>query len=250
MNERTKNYLGGAIILALLAFAYAIVSYANTFSRSIDPGSLRSFSVSGEGKVVAVPDVAQFAFSVITEGGTDIAKLQKENTDKVNRAIDFVKSKGVGAKDIRTESYNLSPRYQQYGCPRTGGPCPPAEIVGYTISQTVSVKIRDFAKIGETLAGVVENGANTVSQLDFTIDDPTEVQNSARAEAIEKAKAKASAIAKAGGFRVGKLLSINEGGGYPPVPYYDKFGRGGGLESAGIAIAPTIEPGSQDVVVN
>lgn len=249
MTEKVKNYLGVAIIIALLAFAFAVLSYVNAYSKSIEPSSFRSFSASGEGKVVAIPDVAKFTFSVITEGGTDIAKLQKENTDKVNKAITFIKSKGIEAKDIKTESYNLNPRYQYFSCPKAGGPCPPAEVVGYTITQTLSVKIREFSKIGEVLSGVIQNGANSASELNFTIDDPTEVQNKARAEAIMKAKAKAKAIAEAGEFRIGRLLSINEGGYYPPI--YEKFGRGGDFAGVEAALpVPTIEPGSQDVIVN
>ena len=247
--EKVKQYQGIAVILALVAFAYGAVSYVSTYSKTIEPGTYRSFSVSGEGKMVAVPDVAMFTFQIITEGGKDLAVLQKTNTEKANQALVFVKSKGVDAKDIRTEGYAVNPRYQNYAC--RVGVCPPAEIVGYTVSQTVSVKIRDFAKIGDVLAGVVQNGANSVSQLDFTIDDRTMVENEAREEAIAKAKAKAEAIARAGGFRLGRLLSIGEGG--YPGPIYQKYGRGGDAV-AGIAytesMAPLIEPGSQDVYVN
>ena len=64
--------------------------------------------------------MAQFTFNIITEGGKDISKIQKENTDKANKAISFIKSKGVEAKDIKTQNYNLEPRYQYYSCnPRT-----------------------------------------------------------------------------------------------------------------------------------
>ncbi|MBI4094576.1 MAG: SIMPL domain-containing protein [Candidatus Liptonbacteria bacterium] len=201
----------------------------------------------GEGKVVAVPDVARFTFSTITQGGLDIAALQAENTSKVNKAIAFVKSNGVDAKDIRTESFNLEPRYQYFSCPRTGGPCPPPEIVGYTARQTVSIKVRDFAKIGALLSGVVENGANSVSQLSFTIDDPFAVENEARAEAIAKAQEKAKAVARAAGFRIGRLISVDEG--YTPIfRTFDKA-EALGFGGAAPAAAPSIEPGSQEVMV-
>ncbi len=255
MKETTKNYLGVAIIISILIVAFSSWSFVRSYSRSIEPSSFRSFVVSGEGEVVAVPDVAEFTFSVITQGGTDIASLQKTNTDKTNTAIDFVKSEGVDAKDIKTQSYNLEPRYQYYDCssvyledgrPR---PCPPPEIVGYTVTQTVLVKVRDFSKAGGILGGVVDAGANSVSQLNFTIDDDEKVLAEAREEAIEKAKEKAEAIAEAAGFSVGRLLSISESGVYPRAVYYAKdmvYGMGGGEAAA----APSIEPGSQEVTVN
>lgn len=250
--DKPKIYLGTALVVAVFLFAAGYLCYVNVYSKSIQPSSYRSFLVSGEGKVTAIPDVAQFTFSVISQGKKDIAVLQKENTDKTNQVITFLKDQKIDEKDIKTQNYNLEPRYQYYDCTRPGlvgsaSPCPPPEIVGYTITQTVSVKIRDFGKIGKVVGGVVENGANVVSQLSFTINDPTSIENQAREKAIAQAREKAKLVAKAGGFRVGRLISIDEG----YVPYY-AYGLGAGdikLESAPSA-TPTIEPGSQEVIVN
>ncbi len=245
-----KQYTLMSVGVAALILSIASWSYANTYSKTIEPGSFRSFSVSGEGKVVAVPDVAKFSFSVITQGGKNLGDLQKQNIEKMNKAITYIKDQGVADKDIKTESFNVDPRYQYYGC-KDGGSCPPAEIVGYTVTQSVGVKVRDFEKAGDILSGVVQNGANNVSGLQFTIDDPSSVMAKAREQAIEKAKEKAEQIADAGGFSVGRLLGISEGG-YQPV--YDSYLRNAKVSMAeslgGGAPAPSIEAGSQDVVVN
>src|SRR3989344_1775057 len=253
MSDKIKNYLNIAIIVAILAVGSSAIVYANAFRTSIKPDSYRSFSVSAEGKSVSIPDVAFFTFGVVTEGGIDIAKLQKENTEKINKAIAFLKSLKVDQKDIKTENYNLSPRYEYASCPRnTFGEsvsCPPPKIVGYTINQTIAVKIRNFENIGGALSGIVTNGANSVSSLNFQIDDPVKVQNEAREEAIARAKEKARSIARAGDFRLGRLISIEEGFGGPvPMRFEAKaldvgFGSGGGEE-------PQIEPGSQETRVS
>ena len=171
---------------------------------------------------------------------------------KADGSIDFVKSQGVEPKDIKTLNYNLDPQYQYFSCPRPlageAKPCPPPEIVGYKINQTVQVKVRDFAKIGVILSGVVDKGANNVSQLSFTIDDPTKLQDSAREQAISKAREKAKLVAKAGDFKVGRLLGIDEGFGQVPLYKYtsavsESFGVGG------TAPTPSIEPGSQEISV-
>ncbi|MEK7147165.1 MAG: SIMPL domain-containing protein [Patescibacteria group bacterium] len=250
MSEKIKNYLGIAVIITLLVLSGSAWFLIKTYSRSIEPSSFRSFSVSAEGKITALPDVAQFTFSIITQGGTNIAELMKENTKKVNAAIDFVKSLGVEQKDVKTQNYNLEPRYQYFSCPRDEvAACPPAEIAGYTITQTVLVKIRDFAKIGDLLAGVIKNGANSVSQLSFTIDDQTVLQDQAREQAIEKAKERAKKIAKAGGFRLGRLLSIDENVAYPYITPLS-FGMAAEQGIAKSLPSPTIEPGSQEITVN
>lgn len=250
MNVYVKNILGGALGILLVVLMYVTITWVDSYAKSHEPSTYRSFSVTAEGKVVAVPDVAEFNFTVITEGGRDISKLQKENTDKTNAAIAYVKSFDVDEKDIRTSRYSINPRYTYYSCPENGGPCPPPTITGYTVEQGVAVKVRNFDNAGKIIAGVVDHGANSVSQLNFTIDDLTQYQDQARQEAITKAQRKAEMIADAADFRIGKLLTITEG--TTPVyarsyGYDDSYAFG--LESEKAAPAPVIEPGSAEIKI-
>lgn len=260
MDTRLKNSLGAIGIIAIAILAYAGFIYARAYAQSIQPASFRSFAVSGEGKVTAIPDIAQFTFGVVTQGGKDVAAAQKQNTEKMNAIIEFIKSQGVDVKDIKTEQFSIDPRYQYYDCSQRvvmiGGaeprPCPPPDIVGYTVTQNATVKIRDFAKIGDIMGALTQKGANSVSQLSFTIDDKVKIETEAREAAIKQAQEKAKAIAESGDFRIGKLLSIDESGG--PVPYY-AYGMGGDMMKsarmeAAAPVAPTIEPGSQEVKIN
>ncbi|MEK7203670.1 MAG: SIMPL domain-containing protein [Patescibacteria group bacterium] len=250
MNNELKNL---AKVFLLFLFVIAVFWYVSAYSRSVVPE--RVFTVSGEGKVVTVPDVAEVSFGVLTEGGKNLTDLQKQNTEKINRIVSYLKEEGIDQKDIKTQYYNISPRYQYFSCPPGPlplrleaylelRPCPPSEIIGYSINQSVLVKVRDLNKAGDILSGVVERGANTVSGPNFTIDDPDALQNEAREKAIKKAKEKAKSLARAGGFRVGKLVSISEGFSGPiPLRFetLSKDGTGGG---------PSIEPGSQEVIIN
>jgi uncharacterized protein len=249
MDNKLKGYLGIAVAAAVFLFAFGYLAYVNSYSKSVEPSSYRSFSVSGEGKVTAIPDVAQFSFSVITEGDEDIAPLQEENVSATNKAIDFLKDQGVESKDIKTTNYNLEPKYETYSCPTIYSsvtPCPPAEIVGYTITQTVSVKVRDFTKIGKIVSGVVDAGANSVSSLSFDVDDSTALENQAKEEAIAQAREKAELVAKAGGFQIGRLLSLEDSYG----SYYYGYG-GSDLKAESVsASVPTIEAGSQEITAN
>ena len=243
-----KNYFGLVRSFLLFLFVIAVFWYVSAYSRSVVPE--RIFTVSGEGKVVAVPDIAQISIGVLTEGGKDLTNLQKQNTEKINRIISYLKEQGINEKDIKTEYYNISPRYSNIYCqpvilqayPEIIRPCPTTqEIIGYAINQNVSVKVRDLSKAGDILAGAVERGANNVSGPNFTIDDPVALQNEAREEAIKQAREKAKSIAKAGGFRVGKLVSIQEGFSFPSPIILKEAGIGGA--------GPSIEPGSQDILV-
>lgn len=250
MDKKIKNHLGIGALVSMVILAISSLIFANIYSKSIEPSSYRSFSVSGEGKIVAIPDVAQFTFSVITEGGKDIASLQQENTQKTNIAIALLKDNGIEDKDIKTANYSLQPRYQYFSCPigknSSPRPCPPPEIVGYSISQTVSVKIRNFEKAGEILSGVVQSGVNSVSELSFAIDDRAEIENQARQKAIAIAIKKAESTAQAGKFNLGKILSISENSS----PIFNQYNKSFGMvASENASIAPNIEPGSQEVTV-
>lgn len=241
MDSRIKNYLGVALIIGVLVFALAAWNYSRTF----EPSSFRSFTVSAEGKVSAVPDIAVFTFGVISEGGlAGLEGLKDENAKKVNAMIDYLKDQGVDKKDIKTLSFNVYPKYSSSRC--YVSPCPEPEIVGYTVSQMVEVKVRNLEDAGKLLSGVVDRGANNVSGLNFTIDKPDELENEARKEAFEKARDQAQAIAKAGGFRLGKLISIDEslfGKGLEIYARMEAGGLGGGTDLA-------IEPGEEEIRVN
>ncbi len=252
MDIRIQNSLGVSVIAVLLASIFGGFWYTKSF---LDTKAIqRTFQVQGEGKVVAVPDIAEISFIILTEGGKNISDLQKENTKKANAAIAFLKDSGIDEKDIKTQSYSVSPRYQYYSCPPviygTGEKgispesCPPSEIVGYSIQQTILVKVRDLNKTGDILSGIVASGSNNVYGPNFTIDDPNELQNEAREKAIAEAKERAKSIARAGGFRVGRLVAVQEGFITPwPMSVVafgaEKGGVGGGT--------PDIEPGSQEV---
>lgn len=251
MEQNLKKYLWVSIIIGIGAITVAALLYAAFFAwtsyESLDSFHLsRTFSVSADGKVTAVPDIAKFTASVISEGGKDLKMIQTKNTESVNKMIEFIKRNGVDGKDIKTVNYSVTPKYPYYNCQSLL--CPAPEISGYTVSQTIEIKIRDMLKTGDILGGIVRNGANSISQLSFAVDNPEKAEAEARAAAITKAKEKAVIVAKAGGFKIGKITSIYDSG---PVPYYgggfDGNGRTAGLETAS---APKVEPGSEEVKVS
>ena len=254
MDTKIRNYLGIALIVTVLITALSALNFSYSYSRSVDPLTAPNIRVTGEGKAVAVPDIAQFSFSVIAEGN-NIQQIQSDNVKKINQAIDYLKSEGVAKEDIETKSYDLQPRYEYSSCPLSpptpigeeSNVCPPPRVAGYTLSQTVAVKLRNFDKTGSILAGVAARGANSISQLSFTIDDRVKVESEARAKAIAQAKVKAEAAAQAAGVKLGRLLNISE---FTPYPSYgfEKGGMGGGMDKA-ITLAPQIEPGSDEITI-
>jgi len=207
---------------------------------------VRTISVNAEGKTTVKPDIAQFSFSVVTEG-PDLEKITSENNKQVADAIKFVKSEGVKSEDIKTTQYNLQPKYEYNKDQRK------SYISGYELTQTVFVKIRELDKnlgeVSKILGSLPELGINQISGVSFTVDDPDKFMNEARADAYARAKAKAEFMAKSAGVGLGRVININEYGS--PIVYnsYEKMGLGGaGMIAAPSAVAP-VEPGSEQLTI-
>ncbi|MEK7611806.1 MAG: SIMPL domain-containing protein [Patescibacteria group bacterium] len=243
---RSKNFFWVTLNLILLAAAIIIWKIL-IFGLPVFPDQ-HTITVSAEGKTVVSPDIASLSFSVVTEG-MDPKKIQTENTQKMNDAIAFIKAEGIEAKDIKTENYNLYPKYD-YLRESIQYPGGTQVLSGYRVMQTVRVKIRDFEKVPTILGALPGKGINQIDNLSFDVEDPDTFLNVAREEAFEKARAKAQAMAKANGVRIKRVVTFSEGSGGYPMYFKTEAAYGMGGSDAASVPSPTIEPGSQDVTVN
>ncbi|HOF50554.1 MAG TPA: SIMPL domain-containing protein [Candidatus Colwellbacteria bacterium] len=236
-----KNYKVKMILsLSLVILVFAGVFALTEWGKSLTPA--RTITVSADSKVAIAPDLAEISFSVITEG-TNPTLIQTQNTTKMNAAIQYVKEKGIEAKDIKTSNYNLQPKYEYDRITRT------TYISGYTLTQTAIVKIRDLSRIAEIVAGLPGLGVNEISSVRFSIEDPDKFLADTRKEAFEKAFDKAKAMASMNRVSLGKVVGFSESTG--SYVRYDYALEKAPLASMGGAAAPTptIEPGSEEITV-
>jgi len=186
-----------------------------------------TIQVSGHGEVEATPDIATFTFSVVSDKST-VAAAQADATAKQNAVDAYLKSAGIAEKDIQTSGYSVYPQYDYNNGTQT--------FRAYEVRQSTTVKVRDVAKAGDVLSGVVSKGITEVSGPTLTFDNPQAPQNDARTKAIADAKQKADELAKELGVSVVRVVSFNESGGSAPgpIPYAQKAyaGMGGGADSS------------------
>ena len=240
--ESLKKYFWYFLNLFLIVLVILGMFSMSALRRYIDStSSNRTISVSAEGKTVVTPDIAKINFSVVTEGA-DTVKISDENIKKMNKAIDFIKAEGVESKDIQTAGYNLSPRYEYDEDKRK------SFISGYTLTQTVYVKIRDFSKISSVLGALPGFGINDISSLSFDVENQDEFLKAARDQAFEKAFAKAKEMARQNGVKIKRVITFNENQNNYPI-YAKAYGMGG-IAAESAAMVPTIEAGSQEITVN
>ena len=244
LKNKYFTWLSVAVVAMLFLFlgSATINQLSKADTSSID--SRNTITVSGSGEAVAVPDIATFSFSVTKEEKTS-AEAQKITTDISNKILDAIKKNGVAEKDIKTTNYSLYPKYDypRVVCPAIyPSTCPGAKevLMGYEISQTFEVKIRDIEKVGQIVSGATEAGATNINGPTFGVDKEGDVIAKARNEAIEKAQEKAKSIAKGLGVRLVRIVAFNENENSYGIPMMNKtFGMGG----ADAVSAPQIPAG-------
>lgn len=248
MDNLLKNLLyftvSGFLVAVVIFTAMGKFSWDSFTVYTQDQGEeMRTITVAGEGSVFVKPDVASVNLAVITEGKT-VEKVSDENNVKMKAIVAAVKELGIDEADIKTTNYNLSPRYNYDTYP--------AKIEGYTLSQNITVKIRDLGKVEDVIAASTNAGANRMDSLNFMVDDEDQFMSEARELAVEEAKAKAAEIEDTVGISLGDIIGYRDlSNNYVPPVYYEKAmyadsAMGGGLRADDLAI----ESGSQEIVSN
>ena len=160
----------------------------------------------------------------------------------MNNVIEAVKNAGVEEKDLKTTNFSIYPRYE------FPEPARKRILVGYEVSQSLQVKIRELEKAGQVIQEATNVGSNQVDDLAFTIDNEDELRKQAREEAIKEAKDKAKEIAKELGVNLVRIINFNENTFSPgSIEFMRAQSGGGGIGGAG---APQIETGENKIESN
>lgn len=230
---KENRYLVWAGIITMFFLSVYLITSTDKAVNDYSGASTVSFT--GEGKVLAKPDVGIASLSILTDGATSKA-AQDQNNKRSAAVVDFLKKNGVEEKDIRTTGYNIYPQYAY--------PSSRPQISSYQVNQTMEIKIRDISKVSSILDGVVTAGINQVYNLSFQVDNPEQLRAEAREKAIEDAKKKAEHLKGQLGIKLGKVIGFNEtsDGAYPPIPF-------AGLERGGAGGGPTTPIGENEIVV-
>lgn len=201
----------------------------------------RTITVTGYGKVSGSNDIAVTSIG-FTNTNADVAVAQLTNKKVMDSVLAELKKMGIADADLQS-NYSI---YPEYDYTADNG----RNLKGYTVTNNVTVKIRDLSKIPAVLELAGKFGANQVGNLNFTIDDPENLRNMARDKALLDAKQKAAALAARLGVQVVAVVSYNEfdANTYPVIsPMYSQKA----LDTAVGGSAPeAVAGGSQDVAMN
>jgi uncharacterized protein len=204
-----KTMVLTALMLGAASLAAPAAAQQASITQSI-AGTRLDLTATGE--VTRVPDVAIISAGVVSRAATATAAIQ-DSADRSQRVLAALKRAGVADRDIQTGSISLNAEYRY---PENQSP----QLVGYTASNTLTIRFRDIRNSGKILDALVAQGANQLNGPNLTIDKPEAALDEARSNAVAIGRARADAYARSLGLRVVRVVSINENGGYavPPAP--------------------------------
>lgn len=208
---RTKTFfITSLILISVLLTACGGVALAQT-PQDEDSSPLRTLAVTGNGRAYLTPDIAHISIGVHTEDKDAAAAVASNNTQS-KQVADALKSFNINPKDIQTTNFNIYPRqeYDNEGKPQE---------TTFVVDNTVYVTLRDIDQVGAVLDAAVKAGANSISGIQFDVEDKTLALSEARKAAVADAQLQAEELAQAAGVELGAVQSINTFSSYPvPLP--------------------------------
>ena len=190
-----------------------------------EPGRL---SVTGEGRVERVPDMATLSLGVTHEADSAVEAMA-EVSDDMAAVLDRLRAAGLAERDLQTADLSVSPVWSGYDSGER------RRITGFRASNMLTVRMRGLDALGKTLDAALGDGANDFQGLSFGLQEPGPAEDAARRAAVADAIRKAALYAEAAGLSLGPVVSISEGGAQMPPQFRMEAAK---AASGGVPVAP------------
>ena len=239
------SLVGSAVLVSLVIAAKGSSTSASTplvggglstLSTPINTGGLApGVLTTGDATVKVKPNIAIITVGAVAQANT-AADAQSAIAARVDQILKRAKDLGIADKDTHNAGYQIQPQY-------ASGPDKAPHITGYQATQQISLTFRNVDGLGRALDALVQSdGSNTLS-IRLGLDDPKPAQADARRLAIEDAKSKADAMAKAAGVTLGRLIAVSDQ--TSSVPFDAR-----GAQGPAAQLTTQIPVGDLDVIVH
>ncbi|GJL56647.1 MAG: hypothetical protein NPIRA02_37790 [Nitrospirales bacterium] len=198
--------------LSVVLIIFSLLGIDRVHSAEIDQEP-RTLTVSEEGNVRVTPDKAVVTLSVETAGEV-LEDVQDENRENMKRVLDRLQKLGIKPERMQTSSLSITPHYP----PRSRQPSRQStrpyipKIIGYTVTNTLTVEVWDLAIVGRVVDSALQAGANRFSHITWGLRDKRPSQLEALERAAQKSRAKARVLAQTLHVKLIQLLAVTEGG--------------------------------------
>lgn len=218
-----KRTLITSVILMIACLAGA----QNVTSVTAQPNTVY---VSADGKFESAPDTALIQFNIAAQENSPRAAYDRaaQESEQVRQ---IMRSNGIDPKSAEIGSFSLQPVYDYKD--------PKRRVVGYRVSNSVSLKLKDFSKVGAIVQQLGAQEFNENVNLGYTLEDLDAAKQRAVQDAFQRARAEAATVAKAGSRELGELSYASVDTIVPTRPFPMAMSRGAMAPAA--APAPTEE---------
>ncbi len=183
-------------ILTVLTSLFLLTTLAATQDRPSITAQPNTVFVGADGKFESAPDTALIQFNISTEAETakaayDQAARETEQTRQILR------TNGIDPKAAEIGYYSIQPEYDWKN--------PKRKLTGYRVTSTVSLKLKDFSKIGPITQQLADADVSTSQSLSYTLENIDEAKAKAVDDAYRRARLYAEAVAHSSGRALGEL---------------------------------------------
>jgi uncharacterized protein YggE len=230
--EMEKLFYASAVILVLCASAFSQTAPTPLAAQN-------TIYVGADGKFEAAPDTAVIQFGISPQEDSSQAAYAHASRS-AEQVRDLLRKNGIDPKAAQVGYFSLQPVYDFRN--------PKRKLIGYRCNTTVSLKLKDFSKVGPILQGLSDLDVSEDQSLSYILDNMEEAKTKAAQDAVQHARSEAAAVAGAAQRTLGELVyaSVDVMEAPRPIPYRAMANK------AGVAAAqpePTAEFSAQDVTV-
>lgn len=201
-----KVISGLAVLLIVLGIVY-FFPWGNIAWGKVTLSSERTVTVSGYAESNIANQIGKFSAGVNTLGDNKESVVSEVNT-KMEAIVKAVKEFGISDDDIQTSQINVY-QMQEAVNPTTTGR---VKLGQWSANYTLEITLRDVSKAGELTALLNNSGATNVYGPNFQLDLSNRPEDALLGEAVANAREKAASIAAVSGARLGRVISVVEGG--------------------------------------
>lgn len=205
--------MGGTTMprMPLIAFVIALLAVpGGVWSADSTTPEIPTLTVVGTGSVTAAPDSA-FVTVGMDSAGRSLAEAQRQNSAVIQKVLERLKELKIEKERIQTSAFTVSPQYKSTSRRSADASPAPPEIVGYTVSNTLTVEVREIDKVASVIEESLSAGANHFQGLRWALRDEQQARLNALKIAAGKAREKATALSEAVNVKLGRLVNVTEG---------------------------------------
>jgi len=195
--------------------------------------------VGADGKFEAPPDTAQIQFNVSVQDDTSQAAFQRASKE-VDQVRQVLRTNGLDPKAATIGFLSVQPMYDWKN--------PKQKVVGYRVTTDVTLKLKDFSKIGPITQQLADANVSESQTLNYTLENMDDAKNRAVEDAYRRARNSADTLARTSGRTLGNLsyASVDTFEAPRPVP---RMARAMVATANAATPAPTEEFTPQNVTV-